>query len=106
MEIDRILFPIQSLGPGNRLVIWTVGCSKHCFNCSNEELWEHDDKRNISPDELFELILKSIDVGQIDGITFTGGDPLDPSRWAKCPVPVFKAQKTAGRHICLSHIFN
>ena len=77
MEIDRILFPIQSLGPGNRLVIWTIGCSKHCFNCSNEELWEHDDKRNISPDELVELIIKSVDVGQIDGITFTGGDPLE-----------------------------
>lgn len=77
MEIDRILFPIQSLGPGNRLVIWTVGCSKHCFNCSNEELWERDDKRNISPDEIVELIIKSVDIDQIDGITFTGGDPLE-----------------------------
>lgn len=28
-------------------------------------------------------------------LRFTGGSPLDPSRWAKCPVPVFKAQKTA-----------
>lgn len=77
MEIDRILYPIHSLGPGNRLVIWTVGCSKHCRNCSNEELWARDDSRDIPPNELSELIIRSLGGEKIDGITFTGGDPLE-----------------------------
>lgn len=38
MQIDRLLYPVHSLGPGNRLVIWVRGCKKRCFNCANPEL--------------------------------------------------------------------
>lgn len=77
MQIDRILYPIESLGPGKRLVIWTVGCSKHCEHCSNQELWEADPSREISVEELSNAIHEVANVSKIDGITFTGGDPLE-----------------------------
>ena len=47
MEIDRILYPVESLGPGKRVVVWTIGCSKHCKNCSNKELWEKNNKKDV-----------------------------------------------------------
>ena len=34
MQIDRLLYPVHSLGPGNRLAIWVKGCRKRCFNCA------------------------------------------------------------------------
>lgn len=52
MQIDRILFPVTTLGPGNRLGIWTIGCPHRCFNCSNPELWNDDAEKDISLSEL------------------------------------------------------
>ena len=84
MQIDRIIFPIQALGPGDRLVIWTVGCSKHCFHCSNPELWKQDVTKSISIENILSFVKKVASSNRIDGITFTGGDPLEQAeemRW-------------------------
>lgn len=77
MQIDRILYPISSLGPGKRLVIWTIGCSKHCKRCSNTELWGSNPDRDITIEDLFALITNIANEKKIDGITITGGDPFE-----------------------------
>ena len=77
MQIDRILYPITTLGPGERLVIWTIGCSKQCFNCSNPELWKRDPNRDINTNELMDLIMKTLPKEKVEGVTITGGDPLE-----------------------------
>lgn len=77
MLIDRVIYPIKTLGPGDRLVIWTVGCSKHCKNCANPELWCFDKSKDIPVDSLCELIRQSTQGKKIDGITITGGDPFE-----------------------------
>lgn len=77
MLIDRILFPITALGPGNRLAIWTIGCSKHCFNCANPELWKPDKRRDVDVAGLSRAIHESLQGRSVDGITITGGDPLE-----------------------------
>ena len=77
MYIDRILYPITTLGPGNRLVIWTKGCSKHCKNCANPELWSVGNGKNVAIEEIFRIILNIHNETQIDGITISGGDPLE-----------------------------
>lgn len=86
MQIDRLLFPITSLGPGKRLVIWTIGCHKKCFHCANPELRDFDLSKNVTFDQ-FKKILLSLDKNQIDGITFSGGEPLCQAdeliRWIK-----------------------
>ena len=73
MYIDRIIYPVKTLGPGNRLTIWTIGCPHHCMNCSNPELWDKDTQKDISVSDVAEIIKKKRD---IDGITITGGDPF------------------------------
>lgn len=78
MQIDRILFPIQALGPGNRAVIWVCGCSKGCPHCANPELWQRNIRKDI-PIRTVSQMLHDLQREQtpIDGITFTGGDPLE-----------------------------
>jgi len=77
MHIDRLLYPIESLGPGRRLVIWTAGCSKRCAYCSNPELWEADEAGSISVETLYEMVEGVYSRHAVDGITITGGDPLE-----------------------------
>ena len=81
MQIDRIYYPVKTLGYGDRIGIWTVGCTHHCHKCSNPELWDPDQSKDISTDRILECI-KQVD--NADGITITGGDPfLQASELAK-----------------------
>lgn len=64
-------------GEGLRVVLWVAGCNHCCKNCQNPITWDKNgglpfDK--AAEDELFEALNKSY----IDGITFSGGDPLFP----------------------------
>ena len=65
-------------GDGIRVVLWVAGCNHHCKNCQNPITWDENgglpfDKE--AEDELFEALNKPY----IDGITFSGGDPLFPN---------------------------
>ena len=77
MEIDRVLYPVTSLGPGDRLVIWVIGCGRRCAGCANPELWHKDAGKNISVNDLVRMIKEAASDKPIDGVTITGGDPLD-----------------------------
>lgn len=77
MLIDRVIFPVTALGPGERIAIWTQGCSKRCKNCASRELWEKDSAKDIAVDKLIESIREYIGDETVDGITITGGDPLE-----------------------------
>ena len=77
MEIARMIFPVTTLGPGNRLALWTIGCSKHCEKCINPDLWEADSTRNIPVEKLAKKITKVFETNKVDGITISGGDPLE-----------------------------
>ena len=73
MQIDRIYYPVETLGPGKRIVIWTIGCDRECYNCSNPELWNTKADKDISIDNIMSMI-ECID--KPDGITITGGEPF------------------------------
>ena len=60
-------------GPGNRFVLWTQGCSKGCKNCFNPETWSTDLYKELSPTQIFELIQNF----RLEGVTISGGDPLE-----------------------------
>lgn len=77
MNIARILYPVQVLGPGNRVGIWFCGCSRGCKGCSNPELWEQRPEYEVSPSRVFELIQRIAALHAVDGFTISGGEPLD-----------------------------
>lgn len=77
MYIDRILYPVTSLGPGKRLCIWVSGCGAHCKGCANPELWRQRPEQYISVEDFAFAIKKNIDESVIEGITISGGEPFD-----------------------------
>ena len=74
VQIDRVYYPVQTLGYGNRVGIWTIGCIHHCENCSNPELWEFDSSKDISIDKIISCVRQA---KEVDGVTITGGDPFE-----------------------------
>jgi len=74
MQIDRVLYPITTLGPNKRIGIWTVGCPHKCYKCSNPELWSMDESKDISIKGLISYISQY--TNDAEGVTITGGDPF------------------------------
>ena len=79
MQIDRLLYPVHSLGPGNRLAIWVKGCRKRCFNCANPELQLFDSNNEVSMTIIKDMISK------IDKI-LTGLQLLEESHFVKLKI--------------------
>ncbi len=62
-------------GDGLRVVLWTAGCSHGCRECHNPVTWDPNggiefDKK--AKEEIFEQLGKDY----VNGITYSGGDPL------------------------------
>ena len=64
-------------GPGARLSVWVSGCTHHCKNCFNPELW--DFSKGMEYNKLLEdKIIKDLGREYIAGLSILGGDPLEP----------------------------
>ncbi|UTR12090.1 radical SAM protein [Evansella sp. LMS18] len=74
MQIERIYYPLKTLGYGNRVGIWTVGCPHRCFRCCNEELQPADDTKEVPLEKIYTLISNIKE--SVDGVTLSGGDPF------------------------------
>ncbi len=62
-------------GEGLRVVLWVSGCSHHCEGCHNPITW--DAEGGIPFDAAAEReLLEILGRDYINGITFSGGDPL------------------------------
>ncbi len=61
-------------GPGERFVIWVQGCSLQCKGCINTEFLSHKPNQLISVSELYRMILNT---SEIEGVTYTGGEPFE-----------------------------
>lgn len=62
-------------GKGIRVVLYCSGCVHHCKGCHNPETWDFDSGKEFDDNAKSELF-ESLDKPYIDGITFSGGDPL------------------------------
>lgn len=60
-------------GPGYRYTIFTQGCKHNCKGCHNPETWNFNGGKTIEVDRLYNNILKD---PLLEGITFSGGDPM------------------------------
>lgn len=76
MRIGRILSPVHSLGPGERLCIWMQGCSKQCIGCISPEL-QRFTGTEIDEAILYKLVLQIAEKNNCTGLTISGGDPME-----------------------------
>lgn len=73
MRIHSVIEQSKVNGPGIRYTIWFQGCSIHCPDCANKQMWDHKEGYSKSPQDLIADIKKV----KVDGVSLTGGEPLD-----------------------------
>lgn len=79
MNVARVLYPVEVLGPGKRVGIWLCGCRRGCRGCSNPELWEQRQEYEVTVDDIIDLVSRIDETHEIDGFTISGGEPMDQS---------------------------
>lgn len=61
-------------GPGIRMIIFFQGCTHNCYKCHNPETHSFTGGKEY---DLEYVDKKLADSPYLDGVTFSGGDPLD-----------------------------
>jgi anaerobic ribonucleoside-triphosphate reductase activating protein len=64
-------------GTGIRVVLWCSGCRLYCKNCQNPSTWSFQSGQPFDENAKQELF-EALDKSYIQGITFSGGHPLEP----------------------------
>lgn len=64
-------------GPGVRVSLFVSGCTHHCKGCFNEITWDFNYGEEYTQ-ETIDYILGLLKPDYIRGITFLGGEPMDP----------------------------
>ncbi|MBQ8936801.1 MAG: anaerobic ribonucleoside-triphosphate reductase activating protein [Bacteroidaceae bacterium] len=72
LRILSILEDTTVDGPGFRTSIYCAGCTHHCPGCHNPQSWAADGGREMSVDEIMEVI----EADPFANVTFSGGDPM------------------------------
>ena len=76
MKIGRILSPVHSLGPGERVCLWTQGCGKKCKGCISPEL-QPVTGDDVKETDLAQILGMVADNNNCSGLTVSGGDPFE-----------------------------
>lgn len=77
MNAARILYPVRTLGPGERIGLWLAGCRRACPGCINPDLWQQRPEYEYTPEELARIMLGIAREHPVDGFTISGGEPMD-----------------------------
>lgn len=64
-------------GPGVRVSLFVSGCTHHCKGCFNEITWDFNYGKPYN-EETIDYIISLLKPDYIRGITFLGGEPMDP----------------------------
>jgi len=76
IRINRLHWPVTTLGYGQRIGIWFQGCSIQCKGCCSKDTWDDGDTKRISIDKILKWVRQQ-PIEKVDGITISGGEPFD-----------------------------
>jgi anaerobic ribonucleoside-triphosphate reductase activating protein len=74
--LNKLHFPVTSLGPGRRIGIWLQGCTIGCPDCISRDTWPKDENSLIEIDVVLEWCRNQTD-NRPEGITISGGEPFE-----------------------------
>jgi anaerobic ribonucleoside-triphosphate reductase activating protein len=77
VRVHALLERSYANGPGCRAVIWVQGCTIRCDGCCNPQA---QDPRGGEPVDVSDLLAWIRDIEGIEGITVSGGEPLQQRR--------------------------
>ena len=83
------------LGPGDRFGVWTQGCPRRCPGCFNPDFLAfgvHPHVQVLDSEELVCQILDEHRRAPLDGVTFSGGEPLSQA------APLAEVATAVGHH--------
>lgn len=66
----------ETEGPYKRLTIWFQGCNIHCEGCCNPDYQAFAVRNLMTLDELITVIKGAKDQYGIEGVTYSGGEPI------------------------------
>ncbi len=64
-------------GPGVRVSLFVSGCTHRCKECFNQEAWDFE-YGEVFDRAVMDRVLEALKPDYIRGITYLGGEPLDP----------------------------
>lgn len=82
-------------GPGIRLTVFTQGCKHNCLECHNPQTHDFNGGHLISLAEILSMIEEN---PLLDGVTFSGGDPMEQ---AEALVPLAREIKERGLNLVI-----
>lgn len=84
LRILNITAPDINNGNGIRVTIWVAGCTNHCKGCHNQWTWDFDQGRGFKDNKeaIYEELSNWLDRNYVEGLTFSGGDPMTQDREA------------------------
>src|SRR5215216_1530392 len=72
LNIAAIAAQTQALGVGTRAAVWVQGCPFTCPGCIAPQWIPFTPALRLTPEQ----VLERIDLRQINGLTFSGGEPM------------------------------
>lgn len=75
LRLSRTHHPVTVLGHGTRAGIWTQGCGIGCSGCIARDTWAPDGGSQVRVEALLGWL--SGLPGPLDGLTVSGGEPLE-----------------------------
>ena len=78
LRILNITAPDINNGNGVRVTLWVAGCTNCCKGCHNQWTWSFDQGTVFreNKDRIYEELSEWLDRDYVEGLTFSGGDPL------------------------------
>lgn len=76
LRVNRVLHPVTVLGPGRRLGVWVQGCTLGCSGCASSDTWDPAGGQQHTVVDLAAKFADQIRRDQLDGLSLTGGEPL------------------------------
>lgn len=74
--LNKVHFPVTTLGHGRRIGIWFQGCSIGCKGCISKDTWTAGPSHQTTVQALLGLC-DALAPEDIDGVTISGGEPFE-----------------------------
>jgi anaerobic ribonucleoside-triphosphate reductase activating protein len=89
LNIANIAPRTQALGPGTRAAIWVQGCPLHCAGCLAPKWIPFVPATQLTIEE----VLQKLDLDVINGLTISGGEPMEQAAGLAALVRVARQKK-------------